>query len=90
MITWAADGHVDNFVVVSATHSVAGVVDKAESDAEDGDVNLLLDALVLAGGVGQVVTKVGVLGEKLKMKTARKRNKNRNKSSIWGTWMFLY
>jgi hypothetical protein len=45
----------------------------------------LLDALVLAGGVGQVVTKVGVLGEKLKMKTARKRNKNRNKSSILGT-----
>jgi hypothetical protein len=24
------------------------------------------------------------------MKTARKRNKNRNKSSILGTWMLLY
>ena len=61
-LTRAADGHVDDLVVVAVA---ASVVDEADADAEDGDVDLLLDALVLAGRVGQAEAQVRVFREKL-------------------------
>ena len=61
--TWAADGHVEDLVVAVAA---AAVVDQADADAEDGDVDLLLDALVLAGRVGQAEAQVGVFREELR------------------------
>jgi hypothetical protein len=52
-------------IVAAAADPEAAVVDQREADAEDGDVDLLLDALVLAGCVGQAVAQAGVIREEL-------------------------
>ena len=52
-------------IVSSAADVKAAVVDEREANSEDGDLDLLLDPLVLTRRVGQVIAKARVLGEKL-------------------------
>jgi hypothetical protein len=61
-------------IVSSAADVKAAVVDEGEADSEDGDLDLLLDSLVLTRRVGQVIAKTRILGEKLQS--------NRNEISV--------
>ncbi len=61
-------------IVSSAADVEAAVVDEREANSEDGDLDLLLDPLVLTRRVGQVIAETRILGEKLKS--------NRNEISV--------
>ena len=61
-------------IVSSAADVEAAVVDEGEANSEDGDLDLLLDPLVLTRRVGQVIAETRILGEKLKS--------NRNEISV--------
>jgi hypothetical protein len=61
-------------IVSSAADVKAAVVDEREANSEDGDLDLLLDPLVLTRRVGQVIAETRILGEKLKS--------NRNEISV--------
>ena len=54
-------------IVSAAADAVTAVVHQGQADAEDGDVDLLLDPLALPRRVRQVVAQWRVFGEQLKM-----------------------